>query len=245
MCSRGPRVPAGPGRRQLIGRARRSGQWQVGRLLLTPVRCNDTRRAVLGSARSYSPPPRRPYTPTVRYVAVAVLAAAGALAAPARPLARSSGLRACAASQLNLHVVRYMVGLSHTGGRIAFTNSGQLSRRVRGWPNVVGITRSGAAGFARHVRSTWYGPYGRHAKTIPALTLKPGQSAVAAFAGSDLPAPGENDCAISFRYLRVTPPGANSRPVVLSAWFPPLARYLPACWPLEVSMVVRPSAFGS
>jgi hypothetical protein len=175
---------------------------------------------------------------------VVALAATGAGGAQACQASSSAGLKPCTTSQLNVRVVKWMVGLTHTGARIAFANTGQTSCRLHGWPKLVGITRSGAAGTARHVRSTWYGPYGRHAEAVSTLTLKPGQSAEAAFAGSDSPAPGENDCTTSFRYLRVTPPGPNSRPVALSAWFPPLTRYLPACWPLEVSMVVRPSAFG-
>jgi hypothetical protein len=166
---------------------------------------------------------------------VAVAATGVAVGSPSE----SSRADSCATSALTVHVVRWAVGTTHTGGFIAFTNHSSSPCRLSGWPALVGVAASGKASVARHVRSTWYGPY---VKGIPTLTLLQGQTAQAAFAGSDLPPAGARTCWPSFRYLRVTPPG-SARSVRLSAWFPPLGRFLPGCAPLEVSMVVPPAAF--
>jgi hypothetical protein len=155
------------------------------------------------------------------------------------PSIHSTAIRACATSQLTVRVARWFVGLTHTGGYIRFENQTHALCRLTGWPTLVGMTAAGRTTVALRVRSTWYGPY---VKGVPVVTLRRGQVAQVAFSGSDLPRPGKATCPSPFRHLRVTPPG-NSRAVLLSAWFPPLARYLPSCAGIEVSMVVRPSAF--
>jgi hypothetical protein len=146
----------------------------------------------------------------------------------------------CSAFQLDVHIARWALGTTHTGGYIAFTNRSRSSCRLTGWPTLVAETAAGATTVARDVRSTWYGPY---VKSVPVLTLRHGQTAEAAFSGSDRPRNRAGTCPAPFWHLRVTPPG-TSRSVVLSAWFRPLGRYLPSCGPLEVSMVVPRSAFG-
>jgi hypothetical protein len=148
--------------------------------------------------------------------------------------------RNCVSSQLTVRVARWLLGTTHTGGYIAFTNRSQTPCRLTGWPELAGVTTAGTTTVARHVRSTWYGP---HVKGVPVLTLRHGRTAQAAFSGSDLPRGGAATCSPAFRHLRVTAPG-NTRSVLLSAWFPPLGRFLPGCAPLEVSMVVPRSAFG-
>jgi hypothetical protein len=147
--------------------------------------------------------------------------------------------RSCTSSQLTVRVARWLLGTTHTGGYIAFTNHSHISCGLTGWPRLVGVTAGGAKTAAVHVRSTWYGPY---VKEVPVLTLRREQMAEVAFSGSDLPRPGAKTCSPAFRHLRVAPPG-NIRSVLLSAWFPPLEKYLPGCAGIQVSMVVRPSAF--
>jgi hypothetical protein len=173
-----------------------------------------------------------------------VVAVAAAAAVPSLGAHGSSNnsipIRTCTTSQLTLHVAQWFVGLTHTGGYIAFANQRHTPCRLTGWPTVVGIPARGPATVALHVRSTWYGPY--VVKSVPAVLLRHGQAAYVAFSGSDVPRPGTRACPPPFRHLRITPPG-NSRGVLLSAWFPPLARYLPSCDGIEVSMVVRPSVF--
>jgi len=137
-------------------------------------------------------------------------------------------------------VARWFVGLTHTGGFIAFTNHSQTPCRLTGWPGLAAVTAAGKTTVATRARSTWYGPY---VKGVPVLTLRHAQTAEAAFSGSDLPRAGMRTCSPAFRHLRVTPPG-NSSSVLLSAWFPPLGSYLPGCAGIEVSMVVHPSAFN-
>jgi Protein of unknown function (DUF4232) len=170
------------------------------------------------------------------FLAALAIAPAPTSASPAA----TSHLRNCAASQLTVRVVRWALGTTHTGGYIAFVNHGRASCRLRGWPTLVAETAAGATTVARRVRSTWYGPYVRG---VPVVTLRHGQAAEAAFSGSDRPPAGAATCPEAFRYLRVTPPGASRSPRV-SAWFPPLGRYLPRCGPILVSMVVPPSAFA-
>ena len=172
-------------------------------------------------------------------VLVAIAVAAAVPNSAALRFSDSAAGRTCTTAQLKVRVSRWFVGLTHTGGHVAFTNRGHATCRLTGWPSLVGVTGAGTAKAAVHVRSTWYGPY---AKGVPIVTLRRGQTAEAAFSGSDVPPPGRKTCSPPFRRLRVTPPG-SSRAVQLSAWFPPLGRYLPGCARLEVSMVVRPSAF--
>jgi hypothetical protein len=153
--------------------------------------------------------------------------------------AQGASLRTCTTSQLTIRVAHWFVGLTHTGGYIAFANRTRTPCRLTGWPTLLGITGTGAATAARHVRSSWYGPY--TVKGVPVVTVRRGQVAEAAFSGGDAPGPGQTTCPPPYRHLRITPPG-NSRVVLLSAWFPPLARYLPSCVGIEVSMVVPAAA---
>jgi hypothetical protein len=173
----------------------------------------------------------------------ALIAIAAGVAVPGSVAERRSAEfldhRNCTSSQLRVRVARWLLGTTHTGGYISFTNHSHTSCRLTGWPRLVGVTAAGAKTAAVHVRSSWYGPY---FKGVPVLTLRREQTAEVAFSGSDLPRPGASTCSPAFRHLRVTPPG-NTRSVLLSAWFPPLGKYLPGCTGIQVSMVVRPSAF--
>jgi hypothetical protein len=170
----------------------------------------------------------------------ALIAIAAGVAVPGSVAERRSAEfldhRNCTSSQLRVRVARWLLGTTHTGGYISFTNHSHTSCRLTGWPRLVGVTAAGAKTAAVHVRSTWYGPY---VKGVPVLTLRREQTAEVAFSGSDLPRPGASTCSPAFRHLRVTPPG-NTRSVLLSAWFPPLGKYLPGCTGIQVSMVVRP-----
>jgi Protein of unknown function (DUF4232) len=172
-----------------------------------------------------------------RWIRIAAVAAVAAVATA--PGSGAVAPHTCTTAQLNVSVARWFVGTGHTGGYIAFKNRSRTPCRLSGWPSLAGVTAAGAATVAQHVRSSWYGPY---VKGVPVLTLRRGQVAEAAFSGSDIPPNGQPTCSPAFRHLRVTPPG-TSRGLLLSAWFPPLGRYLPGCRGLEVSMVVRPSAF--
>ena len=72
---------------------------------------------------------------------------------------------------------------------------------------------------------------------VPVVSLRRGQTAVAAFTAGDNPGPGGTRCPPSFRKLRVTPPG-NVASAVISAWIVWYGRELPSCTGIEVSMVV-------
>lgn len=150
---------------------------------------------------------------------------------------QAADLRGCTTSQLKIRLIRSLVAAGNVGGYIGFTNRGSTACRLAGWPKLVGLTAAGSATTARHVRSTMFGPY---VAGVPVVRLRPGIVAVAVFAGSDIPGPGETKCPSPYRRLRVFPPG-NSRGVVLSAWLPRLDAYLPACSRIRVTMVVPAS----
>src|SRR5262245_7261300 len=93
---------------------------------------------------------------------VALLAIALATAVPGSAASGSSidpSADACTTSQLTVHVARWLLGTTHTGGDIAFANHSHSPCRLTGWPVLAGVKVGGATTLARHVRSTWFGPY--------------------------------------------------------------------------------------
>jgi hypothetical protein len=146
---------------------------------------------------------------------------------------------ACSTPQLRIRLIRGGAALGNVGGYIGFTNESKTPCRMSGWPTLAGVTATGASTTARHVRATMFGPDPRM-KGVPVVILRRGERADAVFAGSDNSGPGETRCPPSYRRLRVSPPG-GSRSVLLSAWLPGLAAYMPSCAGIQVTMVV-PSA---
>jgi len=162
-------------------------------------------------------------------VALAIVASAHGTPAPT-----------CTTSQLRIRLVRSLVAAGNVGGYIAFTNRAGAPCRLTGWPTLVAVTRTGTSTTAVHVRTTMFGPSPK-IRGVPVVTLRRGETAAIAFAGSDISGPGQTTCPPPYRRLRVTPPG-SSRSVVLSAWLPSLDAYMPSCSRIKVTMVVRAAA---
>ena len=77
-----------------------------------------------------------------------VIAIAAALAVPSAagrgPSSDSLATRNCRTAQLTVRVARWFVGLTHTGGFIAFTNHSQTPCRLAGWPRLAAVTAAGS-----------------------------------------------------------------------------------------------------
>jgi Domain of unknown function (DUF4232) len=151
--------------------------------------------------------------------------------------------RTCTTSQLHVWVSHSGAALGTVGGYLAFTNRSASMCRLSGWPTLTAL-RPGGSTTAVHVRATMFGPYvrgtGAYIRGAPVVSLRHGQTAVAACTAGDNPGPGETRCPPSFRQLRVTPPG-NAASAVISAWIVWYGRELPSCTGIEVSMVVPAS----
>lgn len=146
----------------------------------------------------------------------------------------------CRTSRLKIAIIRGGVAAGTIGGYLAFTNTGNDSCRLIGWPTVVAIAATGETSTAAKVPTTMFGP------TNPAVlrvTIRPGERADAVFTGHDVPAGSEDHCPPSYRQLKVTPPG-NTQSAVIPAWLPApaLGLYMPACSPIAISQVVPSSA---
>jgi hypothetical protein len=172
---------------------------------------------------------------------IAILSAVAFVVAPS-VAARSSSYemaRTCATADLRIRLIHSGVAAGTVGGYLAFTNLADTPCRLSGWPKLVAITASGTTATAVRRRTTMFGP--RPTTGVPVVTLQPGKRADAVFTAGDNPRPGYTRCPPPFRHLRVTPPG-NLRSVVLSAWLPYYAQFLPSCTDIEISFVVPASA---
>jgi Protein of unknown function (DUF4232) len=169
-----------------------------------------------------------------------VVAVAGAALAAGAHASSNDSIRTCTTSQLEIRLVHSGVAAGTVGGYIRFTNRATAPCRLSGWPILAAIAADGTSTIAVHDRSTMFGPRPT-IKGIPVVRLRHGEKADAVFVTSDNPGPGATRCPPPYRHLRVTPPG-NSRSVLVSAWLPAYAQYLPACTRIEVSMVVPASA---
>lgn len=140
----------------------------------------------------------------------------------------------CTSNQLQTSVVGTGGGLGTVEGWLRFVNASAFPCRLSGWPILVGVTASGETTIARRSNVLLTLPPDAG---VPTVTLAPGDTAVAAFAGGDNPGENASACPPSYRTLRVTPPGATTA-VALSAWNYWLGADLPACAGIEVTMVV-------
>jgi hypothetical protein len=144
----------------------------------------------------------------------------------------SSALPVCQTSGLKIAVGPTGAHAGMSGGDLEFTNTASTACQLAGWPQLLGVTAGGTSTAAVQVHSTQFGPFTGGA--VSAVRLKAGATAAVAFIV------GANNCADTYRTLRVTPPG-NTQSVVLSAWLPQVKTYLPACAPINVSPLVMAS----
>jgi Protein of unknown function (DUF4232) len=154
-------------------------------------------------------------------------------------------LPTCATAQLHVWLTHTGAAAGTVGGYLAFTNRGAKPCRLTGWP-VLKAVRPGASTTAVHVHETMFGPYvtvhgvRRYVQGVPVVRLRHGQTAVAAFTGSDVYGPGKTRCPPPYGAFRVTPPG-NTAAAVTRAWIAWLGQNMPSCSRIEVSMVVPSS----
>jgi len=151
--------------------------------------------------------------------------------------ARALSLVRCQTSQLRISVIRTGAGLDHVTGYLAFANRSGTACALRGWPTLTAF-RPGATTAALHARDVWAGPFLRG---VPTVTLRHGQTAVAAFAAGDSGLGPTGACPPPFRHLRVAPPG-KSATVVLRAWIRYSRRNLPDCTRIAVGVVLPASS---
>ena len=197
-----------------------------------------------GDSRFTPPVPAEVITPGLMQASDRVprmaIVAATLVALVSAASAHGTAARTCATSQLRIRLAKSLVAAGNVGGYIAFTNRAGVTCRLTGWPRLVAVTRAGTATTAVRVRSTMFGPR-PNLRGVPVVILRPGATADAVFAGSDIPGPGQARCPHPYRRLRVTPPG-SARSVTISAWLPGLDAYLPSCARIAVTMVVPASA---
>jgi hypothetical protein len=164
--------------------------------------------------------------------------ASGTASPSASAMPTGSTVAQCRNSQLKVTLVLSGVATGHVAGFIGFTNRGNTSCGLVGWPTVIAVTAAGKAIRAASVLTTFFGPSGLTAP--PAVTIMPGVRAEAVVAGADFPVRGSS-CPPPYRRLRITAPGSDHA-TVISAWLPNPDAYLPSCEPLSVSPVVVASA---
>ena len=144
---------------------------------------------------------------------------------PSSPSA--AGVDACATSRLKISLTNTGALAGQAGGYLKFTNSSGTPCRMSGWPAVIALKATGQATRLRHLQSSMFGAW-HYTAPPPVLTLQPGDSAYAIVAADDRPAGDNSRCPAPYARLRVSPPG-DSGHVVISAWLPGAATYLPAC----------------
>jgi Protein of unknown function (DUF4232) len=152
--------------------------------------------------------------------------------AAAAPAASTDSVPTCRTQDLKIAIGPTGAEAGMSGGDLDFTNTGSSACQLVGWPQLVGITASGATTSAVQVHSTQFGPF--NGGTVSAVRLNAGASAAVVFIV------GANSCTDTYRTLRVTPPG-NTESKVVSAWLATIKTYLPACAAIDISPLVPAS----
>jgi hypothetical protein len=155
---------------------------------------------------------------------------------PPTPVPTTGVAAGCTAAQLTVSSTNSAVAAGSVGGYLRFLNTGQQRCSLHGWPGVEGVLADGTAIKARETASVLTFPA---ASSPPVVTLEPGESAFAAYAGTDTTATGAT-CP-SYAALGVRAPGTNVT-VSLSSDNPWYGHELPACGPIDVTMVVSASS---
>jgi Protein of unknown function (DUF4232) len=153
--------------------------------------------------------------------------------ATAAPAASAGSVPVCQTHNLKIVIGPTGAAAGMSGGDLEFTNTSSTACQLQGWPQLVGVSASGATATAVPVHSTQFGPF--NGGTVSAVRLNAGATAGVVFIV------GANSCTETYQTLHVTPPG-NTGSVVVSAWLPQVKTYLPACAPIDVSPVVLASS---
>lgn len=170
--------------------------------------------------------------------AAAVFLAALAVAGVAR--AAPDTARTCPTAQLHLWLTHADAGGGGIHGYFAFTNRGPSTCSLRGWPIVVAL-RAGASTDADRAQYGAVAGYAKPVHGVPIVRLRPGRTAVAAFAVADRGAGAAGACPPPYDQLRVTPPGNTASAFIRSWKLSYLGHTIPACSPIVVTQVVPAS----
>jgi hypothetical protein len=144
----------------------------------------------------------------------------------------------CKTADISVDVESPGFGAGNIGAWLRFTNTGGVDCDVQGFPTLSGIASDGTATQARHSNAVMTFPTLTEA---PLVVLEPGDSAFAAFVGSDKPPAGAPSCPPAFKTLSVAPPG-ETETLSVSAWNDWLGAYQPSCRGLLVTRLVSAAA---
>jgi hypothetical protein len=205
----------------------------------TAVVLDPATAAVLGIAASHLRPAKSGTAVVLDPATGAVLRIAASHLRPAKSgTAAPTNVRTCSTRQLHIWVTHTDAGAGSVRGYLAFTNRGPSQCSLRGWPTMVAL-RDGSSTTAVRVSYGSVAGYAKPVHGVPLVRLRPRRTAVAAFVVADHGS--SNGCPPPYNRLRVTPPG-NAASAWITAWkLSYLGQTIPACSPIDVTMVVPAS----
>jgi hypothetical protein len=153
--------------------------------------------------------------------------------------ASSAAAAPCRTGELKVSLGPGGVAAGTWAALLEFTNAGNVSCTMTGWPTVAGITSAGAATPARNRSDAMDG---LNVSGTPQVTLQPGGKAGIDISGTDNAA-GGGSCPPPYRQLRVSAPG-DSASVTVPADTSALSGGLPSCGPVGASPVHPLSDFS-
>ncbi len=145
----------------------------------------------------------------------------------------------CRTSELKIELGPGAVAAGTWATLLEFTNAGNASCTMTGWPAVAGITSSGTTSPATNRSDAMDG---LNTTGTPHVTLQPGGKAGIDISGTDNSA-GGGSCPPPYGKLRVSAPG-DSTSVTVPATTSALSGGLPSCAPLAASPVHPLSDFS-
>jgi hypothetical protein len=155
----------------------------------------------------------------------------GSLCAPAsRSTTTTLPGRPCRDGQISVSDGAGDAGAGHEGEVLLFTNRGQSTCTLSGYPGVAGLDAQGNQVVqAERTLSGYLGGLENGATNAPIVTLAPGNAASALVEGTDVPVGSATSCP-SYPALLVTPPNLTVSVQVTPG--------LPGCSPIQVHPVV-------
>lgn len=158
--------------------------------------------------------------------------------ASSAPIVSAAAAQACTTSDLSISVTNTGVAAGNVGGYLRFLNTAAVPCYLQGPPTLTAVTADGAMVSAKV--STVVGTPFPALRRAPEVVLTPGESAFAAYGGTDNPGSAEATCPPAYHTFRVAPPG-DSTTVDLPAYNTGLAQDQPSCFGIEVT-VIAPEA---
>lgn len=144
----------------------------------------------------------------------------------------------CGVGQLRIQAGEGGRALGSVGQTVVFTNVGQTTCTMMGYPGVAALNAQGdqVAQAVRHPTGM-IGGLPNDSSPIPVVTLAPGQTASAEIEGSDTP-PGTATTCVGYPSFLVTPPGETHSVGVSVSTVDNSYGGFPGCYPISVNPVV-------